>query len=227
MERMGFGARWSRWIKACISTVKFLVLVNGSLASFFGRSRGLHQGDPLSLLLFLMIMEVLSRLLKRTENGGFLCGFKAGSHRHGCIHISHLLFADDTILFCDASREQLLYVQLVLIVFEAITGLKVNVGKSEIVPVGDVGDLNGLAHILCCKVGTLPMRYLGMPLGAHYKDSSIWNPIIEKMEKWLAGWKRLYLSKGGRLILLKSTLSSFPTYFLSLFTIPSGCGSKN
>ena len=134
-----------------------------------------------------MIMEVLSGLLKRTENGGFLSGFKAGSHRHGGIHISHLLFADDTILFCDASWEQLLYVRMVLIFFEAITGLKVNVGKSEIVPIGDVGDLNGLARILCCKVGTLAMRYLGMPLGAHYKDSSIWNPIIEKMEKRLAG----------------------------------------
>ena len=148
-----------------------------------------------------------------------------GSHRHGGIHISHLLFAYDSILFCDASRDQLLYVRMVLIFFEAITGLKVNVGKSEIVPVGDVGDLNGLARIY--KVGTLPMRYLGLPLRAHYMDSSIWNPIIEKMEKRLAGWKRLYQLKGGRLILLKSTLSSLPTYFLSLFTIPSGCGSKN
>ena len=59
----------------------------------------------MSPLLFLMIMEVLSRLLKRTENGGYLCGFKAGSHRHGGIHISHLLFADNTLLFCDASRD--------------------------------------------------------------------------------------------------------------------------
>ena len=115
---------------------------------------------------------------------------------------------------------------MVLIFFEAITGLKVNVGKSEIVLVGDVGDLNGLARILCCKVGTLPMRCLGMPLGAHYKDSLIWNPIIEKMEKWLARWKRLYLSKGGRLILLKSTLSSLPTYFLSLFTIPQTMAAR-
>ena len=63
------------------------------------------------------------------------------------------------------------------------------------------------------------MTYLGMPLGAHYKDSLIWNLIIEKIERQLFGWKRLYLSKGGRLTLLKSTLSSRPTYFLSLFTI--------
>ena len=132
-------------------------------------------------------MEVLSRLLKRTENGGFLCGFQAGSHRQGGVHISHLLFADDTILFCDASRDQLLYIRMVLIFFEAITGLKVNVGKSEIVPVGDVGNLIALACILCCKVGTLPMRYLGMPVGAHYKDVLIWNPIIKKIEKRLSG----------------------------------------
>ena len=220
MERMGFGARWSGWIKACISTVKFSVLVNVSLVGFFDSSRGLRQGDPLSPLLFLLVMEVLSRLLKRTENGGFLCGFQAGSHRQGSVHISHLLFADDTVLFCDASREQLLYIWIVLIFFEAITGFKITVGESEIVPIGDVGNLNALARTLCCKVGILPMRYLGIPLRAHYKDTSTWNPIIEKMENRLSGWKRLYLLKGGRLTLLKSTPSSLPTYFLSLFTIP-------
>ena len=107
-----------------------------------------------------------------------------------------------------------------LIFFEVITGLKVNVGKSEIVPVGEVGNLDALARILCCKVGRLPMSYLGMPLGAHFKDASIWNSILKRVEKKLAAWKRLYLSKGGRLTLLKSTLLSLPTYYLSLFTIP-------
>ena len=62
--------------------------------------------------------------------------------------------------------------------------------------------------------------YLGMPLGATYRAVLIWNPILEKMERKLAGWKKLYLSRGGRLTLLKSKLSSFPTYFLSPFTIP-------
>ena len=70
------------------------------------------------------------------------------------------------------------------------------------------------------------MRYLGMPLGAHYKDSSIWYPIIEKMEKRLSGWKRLYLEKGGKLTLLKSTLSSLPTYFLSLFIMSQAMAAR-
>ena len=64
------------------------------------------------------------------------------------------------------------------------------------------------------------MMYLGMPLGASFKATVVWNPIIEKMERCLAGWQNLYLSKGGRLTLLKSTLASLPTYFMSLFRIP-------
>ena len=114
----------------------------------------------------------------------------------------------------------MLSIRLALSCFQAFTGLKVNVGKSEIVPAGEVNNLVALASILQCRVGSLPMKYLGMPLGTSLKTASIWNLILEKMEKKLSGWKRLYLSKGGRLTLLKSTLSSLPTNFLSLFTIP-------
>ena len=64
------------------------------------------------------------------------------------------------------------------------------------------------------------MTYLGLPLGAKFKDRAIWNSILERMERRLTSWKRLYLSKGGKITLIKSTLSSLPTYFLSLFPIP-------
>ena len=118
---------------------------------------------------------------QRTEEGGFLSGFQANSHSQGGLCISHLLFADDTIIFCDATREQLLYIRMVMIFFKAITGLKVNIGKSEIVPMGVIGSLNTLSSVLSCNVGKLPMTYLDMPLGAHFKDPSIWNPIKEKV----------------------------------------------
>ena len=65
------------------------------------------------------------------------------------------------------------------------------------------------------------MKYLALPLGAKFKDKTIWNSILEKMERRLAGWKRLYLSKGDRVTLIKITLSNLPTYFLSLFHIPA------
>ena len=207
LEMMGFGGRWRSWLKTCVTTVRFSVLVSGSHVGFFGSSRGLRQGDPLSSLLFLLIMEVLSRILKKTEEGGFIQGFHAGPSISTGICISHLLFVDNTFLFCDASREQSFSIRLVLTCFQAFTGLKVNVGKSEIVPIGEVSYIQTLANILQCKVGSLPMLYLGMPLGTSYKTAFIWNPILERMEMKLSGWKRLYLSKGGRLTLLKSTIS--------------------
>ena len=220
LDRMGFGVKWRGWIKTCITTVRFSIIVNGSPVGFFGSSRGLRQGDPLSPLLFLLIMEVLSRMLKKTEDCGLLRGFQVGSANSIGVRISHLLFANDAILFCDDSRDQVLSIRLALSCFQAFTRLKVNVRKSEIVPVGEVGNIDALANILRCRVGSLPMKYLGMPLGTPYKTASVWNPILERMEKKLSYWKRLYLSKGGRLTLLKSTLSSLPTYYLSLFVIP-------
>ena len=187
LERMGFGGRWRSWLKTCVSTVRFSILVNGSPAGFFGSPRGLRQGDPLSPLLFLLIMEVLSRILKKTEEGCFIQGFHVGPVNSIGIRVSHLLFANDTILFCDASREQILSIRLVLACFQTFTGLKVNVGKSEIVPIGEVRNIQSLANILKCRVGNLPMIYLGMPFGFLYKTASIWNPILERMEKKILG----------------------------------------
>ena len=175
LERMGFGGKWRSWLKTCVTIVRFSVLVNGFLVGFFGSSKGLRQGDTLSPLLFLLIMEVLSRILKKTEEGGLIQGFHVGPNNHTGIRISHLLFVDDTILFCDASREQIFSIRLVLTCFQVFTGLKVNVGKSEIVPIGEVSNIQSLANILQCKVGSLIMIYLGMPLGSLYKTTTIWN----------------------------------------------------
>ena len=108
LERMGFRGRWRSWLKTCVTIVRFSILVNGSPVGFFGSFRGLRQGDHLFPLLFLLIMEVLNCILKKTEEGGFIQGFHAGPINSTGICISHLLFAGDTNLFCEASREQIL-----------------------------------------------------------------------------------------------------------------------
>ena len=105
LKRMGFGVRWCRWIRTCISTVQFSVLFNGSPANFFGSSRGLKQGDPLSPMLFLIMMEVFSKMMQRVEGAGLLRGFRADGRRGGGVCVLYLLFADDMILFCDADEE--------------------------------------------------------------------------------------------------------------------------
>jgi hypothetical protein len=127
--------------------------------------------------------------------------------------VSHLQFAYDTLIFCDATSEKRRHLPCIFLCFEAILGLKINLAKLEIVPVSEVGDVEGLACSLGCRVFSLPMKYLGLSLDAAYRAISIWNDIIEKMEGRLAGWKKLYLSIGGRLTLIKSTLSNLPTYF--------------
>jgi hypothetical protein len=105
------------------------------------------------------------------------------------------------------------------ICFEAASGLRINLEKSELVPIGEVENVENLTHILGCRVASLPITYLGLPLGASFKATSIWNGVIEKVERRLASWKKLYLSKGGQLTLIKSTLSNIPTYYLLLFPI--------
>ncbi|WJZ96350.1 hypothetical protein VitviT2T_015043 [Vitis vinifera] len=74
MQKMGFISKWIGWMWSCISTVKYSMLVNGGPAGFFSSSKGLRQGDPLSPYLFVMGMEVLSALITRAVEGGFIYG---------------------------------------------------------------------------------------------------------------------------------------------------------
>ena len=112
---------------------------------FFLEFKGLRQGDPLSPLLFLLMMEILSKMLRRVEEEGCIKGFRVGSEGEGGLSISHLLYANDTILFCDAELEHLMYIRLILTCFQAITGLKINMAKSKMVPIGEVHNLPVLA----------------------------------------------------------------------------------
>jgi hypothetical protein len=171
-------------------------------------------------------MEALSRLIDKASGVGLLSGFPVGREAIDPLKISHLLFADDTLIFCEANPDSLTYLRVMLTCFEATSGLRVNLGKFELVQVGEVPHLEELADILGCKTATLPMKYLGLPLGAHFKVQSICDPVVEKLERRLARWKRLYLSKGGRFTLIKSTLSNLPTYYLSLFPIPASVAKR-
>jgi hypothetical protein len=143
-----------------------------------------------------------------------------GSRNNEELVVNHLLFVDDTLIFCSVQVERVRNLRCIFLCFEASSGLRINLGKSKLVPTGEVEDVDNLAHILGCRVESLPITYMGLSLGVSFKDISIWNGVIEKVERRLAGWKKLYFSKDGRLTLIKSTLSNIPTYYLSLFPIP-------
>jgi hypothetical protein len=108
-----------------------------------------------------------------------------------------------------------------IVCFEAVSRLKVNLSKSALVPIGSLDDVDQLAGQLGCGTTDLPLKYLGLPLGASFKLKAMWRDLEDLMARQLAPWKRLYLSKGGRVALIKSTLSNLPAYLLSLFPIPA------
>lgn len=138
---------------SCILTAKFLVLVNGVPAGFFSSFKGLRQGVPLSPYLFVMGMEVPSVLIRRAVEGGFISGCNIWRGSGPVANISHLLFADDTIVFCEAKKEYMTYLSWILCWFEAVSGLRINLAKSEIIPVGEVEEILEMAVELGCKVG--------------------------------------------------------------------------
>nr|XP_016438305.1 PREDICTED: uncharacterized protein LOC107764265 [Nicotiana tabacum] len=148
---MDFGERWIGWIKYCISTVNFSVLINGCPQGYFKSYRGPRQRDPLSPYLFLLMMEILSILLQKAENLGWIRGLKC---RRSEGAISHILYADDTLILCETAIDQILHLRGVLLAFEAVSVFKVNSAK----------------NIIGCKVEQLPTAYLGLPLGAKKND---------------------------------------------------------
>ena len=115
----------------------------------------------------------------------------------------------------------------ILFWFEAASGLKINLDKSEVISVGKVEEVNEMAVEIGCRVGQLPAVYLGLPLGAPNKATSVWDGVEEKVRRRLAIWKRQYIiPKGGKITLIKSTMASMPLYQMSLFRMPKSVARR-
>jgi hypothetical protein len=99
---VGFGVALTNWIMACVSSASMAVLVNGEATNFFRSGRGLRQGCPLSPLLFILVMETLSLLLKTSQREGSLSGIKVSR----LTKILHLFFVDDVLLLTYASVQE-------------------------------------------------------------------------------------------------------------------------
>ncbi|KAK3227605.1 hypothetical protein Dsin_007467 [Dipteronia sinensis] len=221
MEGMGFGYKWREWMKECTSTPLVSVLVNGRATDQFKLEKGLRQGDPLSPFLFNIVVEGLNCLLKKTASIGLIEGERFEDDK---VHITHLQFADDTIFFIKPRMDHLLNAKRILRCFELVSGLKIKFHKSGLarIGIGKTEESVFLAAAFKCRTMALPITYLGFLLGGKPGSKVFWNSLVDKIERRLAPWKRKFLSKGGRLVLIKAVISSLPTYFLSVFKIPVG-----
>ena len=112
---MGFEVKWIDWINWCISTSCFSVLINDHPAGFFTSSSGLRQGDPLSPFLFVRDMGAFSLLIHKSALAGFLSVYRVRGRGSEEMQITQLLFADDTLVFCKDSRDQMTYLSWILV----------------------------------------------------------------------------------------------------------------
>jgi hypothetical protein len=110
-------------------------------------------------------MEAFSRMMNVAMERELLTSFSMGLRPSKVMDVSHLLFADDALIFCEPEVEQIQNLRCLLLCFEAASSLKINMSKSKIVPIGAVGNLEVLSSILGCGVDSLPLTYLGLPLG--------------------------------------------------------------
>lgn len=104
----------------------------------------------------------------------------------------------------------------VLLAFQAVSIININLTKSEMVRFGDERDVESPMSVLHCRVVKLPIKYLGLPLGVNHKEVEMWGLITTKYDKKLAAWKKALLSKGGRLTLIKGILGNLPIYYMYL-----------
>lgn len=220
LRALGFPEKYVHWIQLCIASPSFSVQVNGDLAGYFQSSRGLRQGCSLSPYLFVLCMNVLSwKINKAVDERKFK--FHPGCSK---LSLTHLCFADDLMVFVEGSRESVQGALAVFEDFEIWSGLSISLEKSTIYMAG-VSELEKRSILSNFKFaeGTLPVRYLGLPLMTKVMSKQDYLPLLEQLRRKISSWTCRFLSYAGRLQLLCSILISVVNFWISVFRLPSGC----
>ncbi|XP_057444459.1 uncharacterized protein LOC130736674 [Lotus japonicus] len=219
--KMGFPINWVNLIMSCVNSVTFSIMVNGNPQPTFAPHRGLRQGDPLSPYLFILCGEVFSALIQKSILTSSLHGIKIS---RSAPVISHLLFADDSILFAKASVQEAECVLHILATYERASGQKINLDKSMLSVSRNVPEnsFHELKQLLGVKAVESYDKYLGLPTIIGKSKSQIFRFVKERVWKKLKGWKEGTLSRAGREVLIKAVAQAIPSYVMSCFILPDG-----
>lgn len=211
--------RFVSWIVECISTPTFSISVNGASSGYFKSTKGLRQGDPLSPYLFVLAMEVFSKLLLSRYSSGYIFYHPKTSN----LNISHLMFADDVMIFFDGGSSSLHGINETLDDFAGWSGLNMNRDKTELFLAGvNEVESQAIANYGFTKA-SLPIRYLGLPLMCRKLKVSEYSPLVEKIKGKFTSWAVRSLSFAGRLQLLASVITGCVVFWITTFKLPSGC----
>lgn len=143
------------------------------------------------------------------------------------VPLSHLQFTDDTIIFCNNDVEEMGNIKRILRCFQLMSGLKINYSKSSLCGINvRQEDVTSLAQIMGCKSEGLPIKYLGLPLGANPNRIKTWDPVVEKTQSRLNKWNGRFISTRGRLTLMNSNTGNLLVYYMSLFKMSGAVAKK-
>ncbi|KAM0883422.1 hypothetical protein ACQ4PT_031650 [Festuca glaucescens] len=210
LRQRGFGDRWINWVTLLLRTASTRVLVNGFAGSAFSHGRGLRQGDPISPLLFVIAMDILSSMLRAAEQAGVLTDLNAVGLRH---RLS--LYADDVVIFARPCRFELAAVWALLDCFGGASGLRANNAKSTAAPIRCPPEtLDEIEVALPCPLTELPCRYLGLPLSIGKPRKAELHAAIDKLADQLPFWKARLLSREGRLVYVQAVMGASVVYQL-------------
>ena len=192
----GFPETWIRWVKQCVTTPTFVVLVNGRpQGGWIHPQRGIRQGCPLALLLFILAADALAVCTSQLCSSGAFAGFQSPNIPGG---IPLLQYADDTTFFIQGSWAAAHTLSIMMDIFSDFSGLHLNRAKSSFIGFGlSSEELVGCARILATPIGALSIRYLGVPLVDRRLRIRDWQPVMDKVEMRLGGWRARFLSRGG------------------------------
>lgn len=220
LEAMSLPGKFILWIKRCIELASFSVQINGELAGYFNSKRGLRQGCSLSPFLFVICMQVLTKLLDRAAREGRL-----GYHPY-CkdLSLTHLCFADDVIVFSDGKKKSIEGILEVFQEFAKISGLNISLEKSTLFLAGvKEDDSANILDQFPFEAGSLPVRYLGLPLLSKKMSADDYSPLISRIKNKISSWTARHLSFAGRLQLIGSVLYSITHFWMSAFRLPKQC----
>lgn len=213
LAALGIPKKFILWIEKCVSLASFSVQVNGELAGYFNSKRGIRQGCSLSPYLFVICMQVLSKMLNK---GAAEKRFGYHPYCQG-LKLTHLSFAD-------GKRQSIEGIINIFNHFAEMSGLHISMEKTTIFLAGvqdtekqELLDTFAFAH------GDLPVRYLGLPLLTKQMTVRDYTPLIEKIRARIGSWTARFLSFAGRLQLIGSVIHSLTNFWISAFKLPRKC----
>ncbi|XP_019183755.1 PREDICTED: uncharacterized protein LOC109178674 [Ipomoea nil] len=216
---LGFDNGWVDLLMLCVTTVEYTILVNGETAGLVKPTRGIRQGDPLSPYLFIICAEGLSVLLQQAEARGDIHGVRVA---RGAPTITHLFFADDSLLFFRANEHEAKTIKDCLDVYSSASGQLINYDKSSAVFSCNTtaSSRNTVTALIGVHEATDLGRYLGLPSVLRRNKVAIFRYIKEKVRARIGLWQHRLLSRAGKEILLKSIAQSLPIFTMSVFLLP-------